>query len=159
MVNFAGRDARPRGISSSANPVGTTKTPVRHPGPCRALRPRALRWLDERLERATVRAAQHVTVAYDEIARGLSARQGPGGRTGVSVVPPGLANELMPRGRASLPAKFTIVHPGSHFSQAGRYGECFLRAMDQWIDDEPALAGQVECVVIGKQIGRASCRE
>jgi hypothetical protein len=114
-------------------------------------RPRALRWLDERLERSTVRAAQHITVAYDEIARGLCARQGPGWRTGVSVVPTGFADELIPRGRASLPAKFTVVHPGSHFSQAGRYGECFLRAMDQWIDEEPALAGQVECVVIGKR--------
>ena len=114
-------------------------------------RPRFIERLDRKLEGVVVRSADHITVAYAEIERGLRARHGAGGRKAISVVPTGFAEELFAREAVAPRAKFTITYPGNHFAEAGRYAECFLRAVDQWIGDDPGLADQVECVFIGKR--------
>jgi hypothetical protein len=114
-------------------------------------RPRFIERLDQKLEGVVVRSADHITVAYAEIARGLCVRHGAGAQKGISVVPTGFADELFARAAGVPRAKFTITYPGNHFSEAGRYGECFFRAADEWIGDDPGLSDQVECVFIGKR--------
>ena len=114
-------------------------------------RPRLIQRLDQKLEGVVVRSADHITVAYADIARGLCARHGAGIRKGISIVPTGFAGELFAQEPVDPRAKFTITYPGNHFCEAGRYGECFLKAADEWIGDNPGLSDQVECVFIGKR--------
>ena len=114
-------------------------------------RPRLIERLDRTLERVVVRSADHITVAYADIARGLCAQHGARSEKGISIVPTGFADELFAPEVVARRAKFTITYPGNHFAEAGRYGECFLRAVDQWIADEPGLADRVECVFLGKR--------
>ena len=50
-----------------------------------------------------------------------------------------------------MPEKFRVVYPGNHFCDEGRHGDCFLKAVDGWIAEDPRLADQVEFVFIGKR--------
>lgn len=114
-------------------------------------RPRFIEKLDRKLEGMVVRSADHITVAYANIARGLCARHGAGSEKRISIVPTGFADELFAQEPATRRAKFTITYPGHHFGEAGRSGECFLKAADEWIAEDSRLADQVEYVFIGKR--------
>lgn len=114
-------------------------------------RPRAIDWLDQRLEGFVVRSAQQVTVAYDELARRICARYGSACADKISVIPTGFEEELFPMTRFSAAPKFTVVYPGNHFCEPGRDGEYFLRAIDEWLATEPSLEQKVEFVFIGKR--------
>ena len=114
-------------------------------------RPRFIEWLDRKLEGGVVRSADHVIVAYADIARGLCGRHDGRWQQGISVVPTGFADDRFAGESTALRAKFTIAYPGNHFSEADRHGGCFLRALDEWIAGDPGLADQVECVFIGKR--------
>ena len=114
-------------------------------------RPRFIEWLDRKLEGGVVRSADHVIVAYADIARGLCVRHDGRWQKGISVVPTGFADDRFAGERVALRGRFTIAYPGNHFAEADRHGECFLRALDEWIEDDPGLADQVECVFIGKR--------
>jgi hypothetical protein len=114
-------------------------------------RPRFIGWLDQQLEGLAVRAAQHVTVAYADIARSICARHGNAWGEKISVVSTGFAEDLFNQQCPPLSSKFTVVYPGNHFCEQGRYGECFLKAVDEWTVLEPRLAEKVEFVFIGKR--------
>jgi hypothetical protein len=114
-------------------------------------RPRAIESLDKKLEKLVVRSAQHVTVAYTEIRRTLGARYGQDCHEKITVIPTGFDEDLFTERNPSAWAKFTVVYPGNHFCEEGRYGEYFLRAIDQWINLNPALEDKVEFVFIGKR--------
>jgi hypothetical protein len=43
------------------------------------------------------------------------------------------------------------VYPGNHFCEAGRQGEYFLKAIDEWLDLEPRLEDGVKFVFMGKR--------
>jgi hypothetical protein len=113
-------------------------------------RPRVIEQLDQKLEHFIVRSAQHLTVAYAELARSLSSRHGGALEKKISIIPTGFQEQLF-NGQAPTAAKFTIVYPGNHFCEAGRYGEYFLRAIDDWIESDPSLKRKVEFVFIGKR--------
>ena len=114
-------------------------------------RPRVIDALDKRLEKLVVRSAQHVTVAYPDIGRGLRARYGQACGDRITVVPTGFDEDMFTEHHPAVPAKFTVVHPGNHFCEEGRDGEYFLQAIDEWIDLNRGLEEKVEFVFIGKQ--------
>jgi hypothetical protein len=114
-------------------------------------RPRFVSWLDQRLEGSIVRSAQHITVAYDEIAEAICARHGRVWQEKISIIPTGYDDDLFERQSVPTPSKFTVVYPGNHFCEAGRNGEYFLKAIDEWIGLAPHLTNQVEAVFIGKR--------
>lgn len=116
-------------------------------------RPRFIGWLDQQLESSVVRAAQHITVAYADIARGICARYGAGWKKKISVIPTGFSDDLFAQERWPVRSKFTIAYPGNHFCEEGRHGECFLKAIDEWIGFDPRLANEVEFVFIGERHG------
>jgi hypothetical protein len=116
-------------------------------------RPRFLQWFDERVEASALRAAHHITVAYTDIARGICARNGTAWQKRISVIPTGFADDLFAGGRSPLPSKFTVAYPGNHFCEEGRHGECFLKAVDEWIGLDPQLKDEVEFVFIGERHG------
>jgi glycosyltransferase involved in cell wall biosynthesis len=113
-------------------------------------RPRMIERLDKNLEDLIVRSAQQITVAYPDLARGLSNRHGCDLQEKISVIPTGFQEELF-TGKPQIATKFTIVYPGNHFCEAGRYGEVFFRAIDDWIGTDPSLKRKIECVFIGKR--------
>jgi glycosyltransferase involved in cell wall biosynthesis len=114
-------------------------------------RPQFSKWLDQQLEGSVVRAAQHITVAYEEIARFIRAQYGAVSEGKISIIPTGYDNDLFEQQSLPRAPKFRVVYPGNHFCEAGRNGECFLQAIDQWLGLNPHLAHQVEAVFIGKQ--------
>jgi Glycosyl transferase 4-like domain len=114
-------------------------------------RPRVIESLDIKLESLVVRSAQHVTVAYPEIRRTLQARNGQDCQEKITVIPTGFDEDLFTECKPTAPAKFTVVYPGNHFCEDGRNGEYFLRAIDEWINSNPALEEKVEFVFIGKR--------
>jgi hypothetical protein len=114
-------------------------------------RPRVIESLDTKLENLVVRFAQHVTVAYPEIRRTLQARYGQDCQEKITVIPTGFDEDLFTECKPTAPAKFTVVYPGNHFCEDGRNGEYFLRAIDEWINSNPALEEKVEFVFIGKR--------
>jgi hypothetical protein len=107
--------------------------------------------LDHRLEALVVRSAQHVTVAYAGLGRGICARHGHSGREKISVVATGFPEDLFQHKSPFSASKFTVVYAGNHFCEAGRHGEHFLRAIDEWIDLEPQLEEKVAFIFIGKR--------
>ena len=113
-------------------------------------RPRPVAWLDRQLERSVVRAANHITVAYADIAHSICGRFGAQWERKVSVIPTGFAEDLFDGETPPEPSKFTILYPGHHFCEEGRYGEWFLRAIDAWIGSNPGLQDKVEFVFTGK---------
>jgi hypothetical protein len=113
-------------------------------------RPHCIGWLDRQLEALVVRSAQHVTVAYPDLARRLCARYGAACEAKTSVVATGFAEELFQWETSPSSARFRVVYPGNHFCEEGRYGEFFLKAIDEWIDSDPRLAAKVEFVFMGK---------
>jgi hypothetical protein len=113
-------------------------------------RPRMIEQLDRKLEKLIVRSAQHITVAYAELARSLSNRHGCDFQEKISVIPTGFQEQLF-TGNAQIAAKFTIVYPGNHFCEPGRNGEFFFRAVDDWIAAEPSLKRKIEFVFVGKR--------
>jgi glycosyltransferase involved in cell wall biosynthesis len=113
-------------------------------------RPRFVSWLDQRVENLITRSARHVTVAYPEIARSMSARHGVAEEK-ISVIPTGFEEELFTGPGSTTAAKFTVIYPGNHFCEEGRHGEYFLRAVDEWLDGDPGLQDKVEFVFIGKR--------
>ena len=106
--------------------------------------------LDRKLEGLIVRSAQHITVAYAELARSLLSRHGGALEKKITVIPTGFQEELF-TGQTQVAAKFTVVYPGNHFCEPGRHGEYFLRAIDNWIASDPSLARKVEFLFIGKR--------
>jgi hypothetical protein len=118
--------------------------------PWLADRPRFISWLDQRVEGLVVRSAQRISVAYADLARSISARYGyiTGNKT--AVIPTGFDNDLFTGPTPSPAQKFIVVYPGNHFCEAGRDGEYFLKAIDEWIDFDPRLKEQVEFVFVGK---------
>ena len=113
-------------------------------------RPLIVDRLDQKLEHLIVRSAQHITVAYPELARSLSTRHGGAFEDKISVIPTGFQEQLF-AGQPQVAGKFTIIYPGNHFCEPGRHGEYFLRAIDDWIASDPSLARKVEFVFIGKR--------
>ena len=113
-------------------------------------RPHLLRWLDHQLEGLVVRSAQHVTVAYTDLARSMCARYGRAYEARISVIATGFAEELFQQETPPPTATFKVVYPGNHFCEEGRYGEYFLKAVDAWIDSDPSLTAKVEFVFMGK---------
>lgn len=113
-------------------------------------RPRMIEQLDRKLEGLIVRSAQHITVAYADLARSLLSRHGGALEKKITVIPTGFQEELF-TGQTQVAAKFTVVYPGNHFCEPGRYGEYFLRAIDNWIASDPSLARKVEFLFIGKR--------
>ena len=114
-------------------------------------RPRFIGSLDQRVEGLVVRSAQHVTVAYVDLARNICARYGPVWQEKLSVIPTGYEDDLFAQQSPPSPSKFTVVYPGNHFCEEGRDGEYFLKAVDEWIDHAPRLKDEVELVFIGKR--------
>jgi hypothetical protein len=114
-------------------------------------RPRWIDWLDRQLEGSVVRSAQHITVAYEDIARAICARYGTAWREKISIISTGYDDDLFEQQSPLKPSKFTIVYPGNHFCEEGRHGQYFLKAIDEWIGAAPYLADQVEAVFIGKR--------
>jgi hypothetical protein len=113
-------------------------------------RPHCIDWLDRQLEALVVRSAQHVTVAYPDLARRMCARYGGACEAKISVVATGFAEELFQRETSPYSVRFRVVYPGNHFCEEGRDGEFFLKAIDEWIDSDPRLAAQVEFIFMGK---------
>jgi glycosyltransferase involved in cell wall biosynthesis len=114
-------------------------------------RPQMIGWLDRRLERSLVRSARHITVAYGDIARSISARFGRALEQRMSVIPTGFSEDLFDGSEPERPGKFTVVYPGNHFCEQGRRGSRFLEAVDQWLASAPCLKDQIEFVFIGKR--------
>lgn len=114
-------------------------------------RPALVKRLDRRLERRIVRSAEHVTVAYADLARSLAVRHEDVPHDKISVIPTGFNEDLFVGANPASLAKFTVVYPGNHLCENGRHGEYFLRAIDQWIDSSPGLEQNVEFVFIGKR--------
>lgn len=114
-------------------------------------RPRFIGWLDQQLEGSVVRSAQHVTVAYADLARRMCARFGAAWQKKISVIPTGFGDDLFARENVPRAARFRVVYPGNHFCDEGRHGGSFLKAIDGWIAAVPQLAAQVEFVFIGKR--------
>jgi hypothetical protein len=113
-------------------------------------RPRVISWLDHYLEGLVVRSAQHVTVAYTDLARSMCARYRHACAAKISVIATGFAEELFQQQTSPPSATFRVVYPGNHFCEEGRDGEYFLKAVDEWIDSDPRLAARVEFVFMGK---------
>ena len=113
-------------------------------------RPRFIERLDRQLESSALRSAQHVTVAYADLARSICARFGDDWKNKISVIPTGFNNDLFAQEGMPTPAKFTVVYPGNHFCDEGRHGEYFLKAIDEWIGLNPRLGNRIEFVFIGK---------
>ena len=113
-------------------------------------RPRMIEQLDRKLEGLIVRSAQHITVAYADLARSLLSRHGGALEKKITVIPTGFQEELF-TGQTQVAAKFTVVYPGNHFCEPGRHGDYFLRAIDNWIASDPSLARKVEFLFIGKR--------
>jgi hypothetical protein len=113
-------------------------------------RPRILKWLDQRLEASTLRAANHITVAYDDIARRLSARHGALVHNKISVIPTGFSEDLFVEHHVPTAEKFRVVYPGNHFCDAGRHGDCFFAGVDEWIESNPQLKNDVDFMFVGK---------
>jgi hypothetical protein len=118
--------------------------------PWLADRPRFISWLDQRVEGLVVRSAQRISVAYADLARSISARYGHSTGDKTAVIPTGFDNDLFTGPTPSPAPKFIVVYPGNHFCEAGRDGEYFLKAIDEWIDFDPRLKEQVEFVFMGK---------
>jgi hypothetical protein len=114
-------------------------------------RPRFIERIDQQLEGSVVRSAQHVTVAYADLARSMCARFGAAWQQKISVLPTGFSDDLFARENVPTPAKFTVVYPGNHFCDEGRHGDCFLKAADEWIGLNPRLKDKVEFLFIGKR--------
>jgi hypothetical protein len=114
-------------------------------------RPRFIGRIDQQLEGSVVRSAQRVTVAYPDIARSICARFGANCQKKISVVPTGYSDDLFTQENVQAPAKFSIVYPGNHFCEEGRYGEYFLKAIDEWISLNPQLKEQLEFLFMGKR--------
>jgi hypothetical protein len=114
-------------------------------------RPRLLEWFDQQLEASALRAAHHITVAYADIARGMSARYGTAWQKKISVIPTGFSDDLFARESVPTPAKFRVIYPGNHFCDEGRHGDCFLKAIDEWIGLNRRLKDKVEFIFIGKR--------
>jgi len=114
-------------------------------------RPRAATALDKTVEKLVVRSAQHLTVAYTDIGRGLGARYGAACDGKITVIPTGFDEELFKNPNPPNPDRFTIIYPGNHFCEEGRGGEDFVRAIDEWVSSNPDLEEKVEIVFIGKR--------
>jgi hypothetical protein len=114
-------------------------------------RPRLIKWFDQQLEASTLWAAQHITVAYADISRGMTARYGTAWQKKISVIPTGFNEDLFARESIPTPSKFRVIYPGNHFCEKGRNGDCFLKAIDAWIGLDPRLGGKVEFVFTGKR--------
>ena len=114
-------------------------------------RPRVMGWLDQRLQGSVLDSAQHVTVAYPDIGRGICGRYGASWGRKISVIPTGFDEDLFRGGRAGRRSKFTIVYPGHHFCEEGRHGASFLRAVDEWVGSGRGLEDRVEFVFMGKR--------
>jgi glycosyltransferase involved in cell wall biosynthesis len=113
-------------------------------------RPHVIGWIDRQLEGLVVRSAQHISVAYADLARSLCARYGPAYEPKISVIATGFAEELFHQQSPCPSSKFTVVYPGNHFCEEGRDGEHFLKAIDEWIESDGRLAAKVEFVFMGK---------
>jgi hypothetical protein len=113
-------------------------------------RPRMIEQLDGKLEGLIVRSAQHITVAYAELARSLLSRHSGALEKKITVIPTGFQEELF-TGQDQVAAKFTVIYPGNHFCEPGRHGEYFLRAIDNWIGSDPSLERKVEFLFVGKR--------
>lgn len=113
-------------------------------------RPSIAKWLDERLERQIVRSARHLTVAYSDLAHALAARHG---RTPaeITVIPTGYNEDLFVEPTDHLPRKLTVIYPGNHFCEEDRHGEVLLKAIDEWVNSNPALEDRVEFIFVGKK--------
>jgi hypothetical protein len=118
--------------------------------PWLADRPRFIEWFDRRVEGLVVGSARHITVAYPDLARSITARYGRA-PDGTTVIPTGFNEDLFVEPSSPSPPKFTVVYPGNHFCEEGRQGEAFLKAVDEWINSEPSLEDKVEFVFIGKK--------
>jgi hypothetical protein len=114
-------------------------------------RPQLIGWLDRRLERSVVRSAAHITTAYPDIARSISARFGAALAQRITIIPTGFNEDLFGAETPKRPAKFTVVYPGNHFCEPGRGGEHFLEGIDQWLALTPALRERVQFVFAGKR--------
>lgn len=114
-------------------------------------RPRFVQWMDEQLESWIRTAAQHSTVAYAGIKHDMIARYGRAFDDKITVVPTGFEEELFTEPSPSPSRKFTFVHPGNHFCENGRDGENFFRAIDEWLELNPALEDAVDFAFIGKR--------
>jgi len=112
--------------------------------------PRFIRWLNQKLEGSVIGATQRVTVAYQDIARTLGTRYGPACEEKISVVSTGFDDELFDQDRRPSGTGFTMIYPGNHFCEDGRYGNCFLRAADEWVALEPNRKDIVRFVFLGK---------
>ena len=116
-------------------------------------RPRMIEQLDRKLEKLIVRSAQHITVAYAELARSISARYGAAYTDKISVIETGVEEKLFDQTTPQSVRKFTVVYAGNHFCESGRHGEYFLQAIDNWIGSDPSLERKVEFLFIGKRDG------
>jgi glycosyltransferase involved in cell wall biosynthesis len=114
-------------------------------------RPRFIEWFDQQLEASALRAAQHITVAYADIARGMSARYGTAWQKKISVIPTGFSEDLFAEKSVPTASKFRAIYPGNHFCEKGRDGDCFLKAIDAWIGSDPRLGDKVEFLFMGKR--------
>jgi hypothetical protein len=114
-------------------------------------RPFLVRFLDQQLEKITVRSAEHITVAYTDIARSLVKRHGCSCENKITVIPTGFDEDLFTDQISSSRHRFTVVYPGNHFCEEGRQGESFLQAIDEWLNGDPSLKKKVEFVFIGKR--------
>ena len=114
-------------------------------------RPRVFNWFDQRLEVSTLRTADHITVAYEDIARMLSARYGTVLKNKISVIPTGFSEDLFLGRHVPAAEKFRVVYPGNHFCENGRHGDRFLAAVDEWIGSNPQIKDKVEFIFIGKR--------
>lgn|GEM_PF-4215482 len=114
-------------------------------------RPRLLQRLDRRLEDFVVNAAQHITVAYEEIKDNMDSRSSASQKDKITVIPTGFEEDLFAEPTPPSARKFTVVYPGNHFCEQGRHGEQFLLAIDDWIGSHPDLQEHVEFVFMGKR--------
>jgi hypothetical protein len=114
-------------------------------------RPRFIEWFDQRLEASALRAAQHITVAYVDIARGMFARYGTAWQKKISIIPTGFSEDLFARESVPIPSNFRVIYPGNHFCEKDRHGDGFLRAVDEWIRLNPQFKDKVEFLFVGKR--------
>ncbi len=114
-------------------------------------RPRVIGWLDQQLEGSVVRSADHITVAYPDIARSIRGRFSIGWQEKISVIPTGFNEDLFDRKIPPTSSKVTVVYPGNHFCEEGRHGEYFLKAIDELVSLDPGLGDKLEFVFMGKR--------
>jgi len=114
-------------------------------------RPGIIEWLDQRIEGLVVRAAHHVSVAYPDLEHSMCSRYGLVLQDKITAIPAGFDDDVFTEASPSSTREFTVVYPGNHFCEPGRYGEYFLEAIDQWVDLDPSLEECVKFVFVGKR--------